>query len=177
MLYNYALRRLHNHTTAEDVVQETFLAALRAKKRFAGQSSVRTWLIGILKHKIVDLIRKASREQLLENIEIIDSPEEQLFNHKGRWRTAPLAWQINPKKMLEQQEFMDILAQCLEHLPVRLRTIFVLRELEDQDSNEICKDLAISTTNLWVMLYRARLRLRNCLSLKWFGVKKKVKKC
>lgn len=168
ILYRYALSRLYNHAASEDVVQETFLAAIRAEQGFSGRSSIRTWLIGILKHKIVDLIRKESREQGLEDIEAIDSQEEVFFDRKGRWRAAPADWQINPGKMLEQKEFMDVLTRCLEHLPDRLRRIFVLRELENQKTEEICKDLAISATNLWVMLYRGRMRLRNCLSKNWF---------
>lgn len=169
-LYSYALSRLKNPATAEDVVQETFLAALRSQDRFSGRSSARTWLIGILKHKIIDLIRKESREPPLDEIETMGAPEEAFFDRKGRWRVAPADWQINPEKILEQKEFMEVLATCLEHLPDRLHRLFVLRELEGQESEEICKVLEISATNLWVMLYRARMRLRNCLSQNWFGV-------
>lgn len=168
-LYCYALSRLKNSATAEDVVQETFLAAFRSQDRFSGNSSARTWLIGILKHKIIDLIRKESREQPSEDLEIKEVPEETFFDRKGRWRVAPADWQSHPGKILEQKEFMSVLGNCLQHLPDRLHRLFVLRELEDWGSEEICKDLGISPTNLWVMLHRARMRLRGCLSKNWFG--------
>jgi len=168
-LYSYALSRLRNSASAEDVVQETFLAALRSQDRYSGNSSPRTWLIGILKHKIVDLIRKESREQPLDEIEMLEASEEMFFDRKGHWRVAPADWQAHPDKIFEQKEFMAVLACCLDHLPDRLRRLFVLRELEAQESEEICKLLEITPTNLWVMLYRARMRLRGCLTENWFG--------
>ena len=168
-LYSYALSRLRNPASAEDVVQETFLAALRSQDRYTGKSSPRTWLIGILKHKIVDLIRKESREQSTEEIENMVEPEELFFDRKGHWRIKPVEGQGHPGKSLEQKEFMDVLFQCLEHLPDRLHRLFVLRELEDMGSEEICRDLEITSTNLWVMLYRARMQLRGCLTENWFG--------
>ena len=168
-LFSYALSRLKNRSSAEDVVQETFLAAIRSQDRFSGSSSMRTWLIGILKHKIIDLIRKESREQPVEEMETIEEPEELFFDRKGRWRIKPVDWQVNPGKILEQKEFMVVLFQCLEHLPDRLHRLFVLRELENMDSDKICKDLEITPTNLWVMLHRARMRLRGCLTENWVG--------
>jgi RNA polymerase sigma-70 factor (ECF subfamily) len=168
-LFSYALGRLKNSSSAEDVVQETFLAAIRSRDRFSGNSSMRTWLIGILKHKIVDLVRKEGREQPREQVETMETPEEEFFDRKGRWRIKPVDWQVHPDKVLEQKEFMDVLLQCLNHLPDRLHRLFVLRELEDRDSDEICKDLEITPTNLWVMLHRARQRLRGCLTENWFG--------
>ncbi len=168
-LFSYALSRLKNRSSAEDVVQEAFLAAFRARDKFSGTSSVRTWLIGILKHKIVDLIRKEGREQPLDEIEEIDATEELFFDRKGHWRIKPVEWQVNPGKVLEQKEFMAVLFQCLEHLPDRLHRLFVLRELEDCDTDFICKELQITPTNLWVMLHRARVRLRGCLTENWFG--------
>lgn len=168
-LFSYALSRLKNPASAEDVVQETFLAALRAQKTFSGSASVRTWLIGILKHKIVDLIRKENREMPSDEIETLDTTEEHFFDRKGRWRVKPVEWQEHPGKILEQKEFMAVLLLCLEHLPERLHRLFVLRELEDMETEEICKDLSVTPTNLWVMLYRARMRLRGCLTENWFG--------
>ena len=92
-----------------------------------------------------------------------------MYDRKGHWRVKPVEWQEHPGKILEQKEFMAVLLGCLEHLPDRLHRLFVLRELEDLDSEEICKDLSITPTNLWVMLYRARMRLRGCLTENWFG--------
>jgi RNA polymerase sigma-70 factor (ECF subfamily) len=167
-LFSYALSRLNNAASAEDVVQETFLAAIKAQQNFTGKSSARTWLIGILKHKIVDLIRKESREQPIDEIETLEEPSELFFDRKGHWRVAPAEWQVHPGKVLEQKEFMGVLENCLKHLPERLRRLFVLRELEDQETDEICKVLGITPTNLWVMLYRARMRLRGCITENWF---------
>ncbi len=147
-LFGYALSRLKNISSAEDVVQETFLAAIRSQKKFSGSSSMRTWLIGILKHKIVDLIRKESREQPIDEIETLESPEENFFDRKGHWRIKPVDWQIHPGKILEQKEFMAVLFQCLEHLPDRLHRLFILRELENLETEEVCKVLKISSTNL-----------------------------
>lgn len=169
-LYSYALSRLNNVASAEDVVQETLLAALKSGKSFSGRSTDRTWLIGILKHKIVDLIRKEHREQPHEEIESMDAPET-FFDRKGTWRIKPVEWQVNPGKILEQKEFMAVLFQCMEHLPTRLHRLFTLRELEDQETDLICKELGITSTNLWVMLHRARMRLRGCLTENWFGEK------
>ncbi|MDZ8118217.1 sigma-70 family RNA polymerase sigma factor [Pontiella agarivorans] len=168
-LFSYALSRLKNRSSAEDAVQETLLAALRSQDRFSGSSSVRTWLIGILKHKIVDLIRKEGREQPIDEIETFETPEEEFFDRKGRWRIKPVEWKVHPDRVLEQKEFMGVLFQCLEHLPDRLHRLFVLRELEEQDSALVCKELGITPTNLWVMLHRARMRLRGCLTENWFG--------
>lgn len=171
VLYSYALSRLNNVSSAEDVVQETFLAAFRSKEKFTGEASLQTWLISILKHKIVDLIRKESRETVAEETDAIEEPADQFFDRKGHWRVAPADWKIHPGKVLEQKEFMNVLSGCLGHLPDKLRRLFVLRELEELETEEICGKLGISSSNLWVMLYRARMKLRGCLSENWSGVK------
>jgi len=168
-LYRYAMSRLHQASSAEDVVQETLLAALKAQKNFAGSSPERTWLIGILKHKIVDWIRKESRERPIDDAESLDSLPGDLFDSKGHWRVGPQDWQVNPDKILEHKEFRGILRACLAHLPDRLRSAFSLRELEQEKTEEICKVLEVTPTNLWVMLYRARMSLQHCLNEKWFN--------
>ncbi|TAN37283.1 MAG: sigma-70 family RNA polymerase sigma factor [Verrucomicrobia bacterium] len=168
-LYRYAMSRLQNTVVAEDIVQETFLAALKSGGRFTGRASAQTWLIGILKHKIIDYIRKASRERPVTEIEVDDVLAETLFDSKGQWRVGPQEWQVNPEKILEQKEFLAVLNHCLEKLPERLRDAFSLRELDDQKTEEICKVLDITPTNLWVLLHRARLRLQHCLTENWFA--------
>lgn len=173
VLYRFALSRLSNPSTAEDVVQETFLAALKARDTFSGRSPERTWLIGILKHKIVDLIRKESRELPSEKIEALQSESDLLFDKTGHWRTGPLDWQVHPQKVLEQKEFQAVLRECIEKLPERLRASFVLREMDGEDTEKICKVLGVTPTNLWVVLYRARTRLQGCLSKNWFGESKR----
>jgi RNA polymerase sigma-70 factor (ECF subfamily) len=170
-LFRFALLRIHNETTAEDLVQETLLAAWSAQSRRSGESSERTWLIGILKHKIVDHVRRSWREQPLEDDPVEGNPEEpgmeEFFSPEGTWDRQPAGWG-NPLRSLEQQQFYEVLQQCLQRLSPRLAQLFVLRELHDMSNEEICKELGVSATNVWVMLYRARMGLRQCLEFRWF---------
>lgn len=167
-LFRYALFRLRRRAAAEDVVQEAFLAALGARDSFDGRSTPKTWLIGILRHKIVDHIRKQARERPYEDVDIVDSSIDSFFDRKGHWKVRPAEWQVNPVKAFEQKEFRVVLEGCLSALQDRLRDAFVLREMEDRSAEEICKILDVSANNLWVMLYRARMRLRACLNENWF---------
>ena len=168
-LYRYALSRHVDPMSAQDLVQETFLAALKNQDRFNGKSSPQTWLIGILRNKMLDRIRKESRLQSSADMEqTLAVAENELFDASGRWRTGPQAWETDPHVVLERKEFRDVLARCLGHLPVSLRTAFMLREMDGLDAEEICKHLDITATNLWVMLHRARLKLRSCLGMNWF---------
>jgi RNA polymerase sigma-70 factor (ECF subfamily) len=170
-LFRYALLRLRDTDRAEDVVQETFLAALRARKSFSGRSAEKTWLFGILKHKIVDHIRKVSKERSVEDPETPEDTLKNLFDDRGKWRVMPTEWTADPSKVLEKKEFQNVLEKCLSDLPPRLGDAFSLREMDGLDSKEVCKVLGVSATNLWVLLYRARMRLRRCLEMNWFGKK------
>lgn len=169
-LYRYALLRVHRPEVAEDLVQETLLAALQSRHNFAGKASEKTWLVGILKHKIIDYFRKASREILSNSDdESLIKGSDPYFDEQGRWQIAIQAWS-EPDKSLERQQFQKALADCINKLPPRLATLFFLREFDGLSSEEICKALKVSTTNnLWVMLSRMRLRLRNCLDTHWFN--------
>lgn len=166
-LYRYARFRLNDPTLAEDLVQETLLAALQAQDSFAGRSTERTWLIGILKNKLIDHLRKACRENTadVESDEDLDA----LFDHASRdhWHTPPSAWD-NPPAALEQKQFWAVLGDCLGALPARQAQVFTLCEMEGLDGSEACKVLGVTTTNVWVLLHRARLRLRECLENHWF---------
>lgn len=174
-LYRNALLRIQNEDLAEELVQETFLAALNARSRFSGRSSERTWLVGILKHKIVDHFRKDSREHPIEEIGQLPCEAERPFaeegQSKGHWRVAdgmgPMDWGATPSAILEQKEFWEILNACLSALPSRLAHSFTLREIEGLSSQEVCKVLNITATNLWVMLHRCRMQLRRCIEMKW----------
>ena len=173
-LYRFTLSRLKDSSIAEDLVQETFLAALKARKNFQGRSSARTWLIAILKHKIVDHIRKQVREQTSDKIESIfnaaaNDPADTSFNDEGDWRIRPSKWATDPMKLYEQKEFMDVLYHCLGELPKRQAEAFMMREIDGFSTEEICKVLNISATNSWVMLYRARMWLRQCLENNWLN--------
>ena len=167
-LFRYALSRLRDEAAAEDVVQETLVVALQKSEDFAGKSSARTWLTGILKHKIIDHFRRVSREV---NFSINDAETtERFFDEAGTWNSdfAPARWAAASDVLFEQKEFMAVLEKCIAELPLNLAIVFTLREIEDLDSAEICKILNISASNFSVMMHRARLRLRQALQEKWF---------
>lgn len=171
-LYHFAMARVHNEPLAEDLLQETLLAGLKARERFAGNASEKTWLTGILKHKIVDHFRKSSREAV-QNVDdtVISLAADSGFDERGHWRMDVGHWP-RPDESLEQDQFWRVLSDCVERLPPRLSRVFALREIDGLSSDEICEVLSISTTNnLWVMLSRMRLRLRNCLDAHWFDIK------
>ena len=176
-LYRFAQSRVKDPSVAEDLVQETFLAALKSRNNFQGRSSTRTWLIAILKHKIVDHIRKRIREQASDKVEALsDAAAQDIidgdFKADGHWRHRPSKWLVNPMKVYEQKEFMDVLYSCLADLPKRQADTFMMREIDEFSTEEICKALNISATNSWVLLYRARMLLRRCIENKWLDTGK-----
>lgn len=167
-LYRFALARLKDPHQAEDAVQETMLAAIK-NNSFAGDSSARTWLTGILKHKIIDLQRKHIREQPVSDLIDPDASEdsmEDFFDHKGHWLDKPVTLNM-PDDTLQQKQFLAVLDECLSKLPKKLKAIFMLRDVQEVENENICKELNITATNAWVMLYRARMGLRKCLELNW----------
>lgn len=165
-LYRFALARLRDPHQAEDVVQETFLAAIKSPS-FAEQSSPRTWLTGILKHKIIDVMRKSIREVAASDLMTDeDANMDEFFDDTGHWVEKPLAWDV-PHEALEQTQFLGVLQNCLDKLPAKLAAILMLRDVQETDNEEICKELNITATNAWVMLYRARMSVRKCLEIHW----------
>jgi RNA polymerase sigma-70 factor (ECF subfamily) len=168
-LFGYAFARLQDRALAEDMVQETLLAAIRGKDRFEGRSSERTWLVGILKHKIIDHIRSNTREIPVTELLGPDASIEALFDERGEWRDGPVPWRDDPQSALDQKEFWTTLVRCLAELPGRLGRVFALREIEGLGTNEIRNLLDLTSTNLGVLLHRARMRLRRCLEINWFG--------
>ncbi len=169
-LYRHALFRLRDPMAAEEMVQETFLAALQGRDRFAGNSAEKTWLIGILKHKIIDHLRKTIRERPHnEASQPFDEMEESCFDNSGHWQIKVGRWS-NPDNALDNEQFWRTLNDCVSRLPPRMATLFILREIDGLESEAICQEMALSSTNnLWTMLSRMRLRLRQCLELNWFG--------
>ena len=165
MLYAYALIRVGKQDIAEDMVQETLLAALQSWENFAGNSTERTWLIGILRHKILDFFRQHHSDH-----EQLDSSGKgsEFFCEKGHWQDKMVDWKANPEILIQNIEFRRVLSDCLKELSQVMAKAFVMRELEGMSSEEICKFLKISETNLWVRLHRARLQLRRCLEINWF---------
>ena len=165
-LYRFALARLRDPHLAEDVVQETFLAAIKSPS-FAEQSAPRTWLTGILKHKIIDVMRKNVREIAASDLlDDEDANVDDFFDDAGRWADKPLKWDM-PENALEQKQFLGVLQNCMEKLPAKSAQLFMMRDVHETDNEEICKELNITATNAWVMLYRARLGLRKCLEINW----------
>jgi RNA polymerase sigma-70 factor (TIGR02943 family) len=166
----YARHRVQNRDVAEDLVQETLLAALRMRDGFEARSSEKTWLLSILRHKIIDYIRKAGRERPMDNELSPDDLSEEFFDEKGMWAVKPARWDTDPGKVLEKKEFWDKLMECLAELPRRMAQAFSLRELDQMNSDELSETLKVTSNNLGVLLYRARLRLRRCLEVKWLGI-------
>jgi RNA polymerase sigma-70 factor (ECF subfamily) len=168
-LLRYATLQLRDAAAAEDAVQDALLAALSAEASFAGRSNLRTWLTGILKHKIVDIIRRQSRDRPAADLETAGDEAEfdALFDRRGHWDEAPDAWQ-QPEGSLQQKQFLAALEACLRDLPERTARVFMMREHLGLDTPEICKELGISATHCWVMLHRARMALRLCLEMNWF---------
>ena len=156
---------------AEDVVQDTFLAALRAEKSFAGRSAERTWFVGILKHKIVDRLRREGRERPVSAVNSSGEIGDDLFNKNGWWQVKPANWPADPGDVLDTKEFWEAFRHCLENLPQRLRTVFSLREMDEQPTDAVCDALKVTPGNLGVLLYRARMGLRRCLEINWFGMR------
>jgi RNA polymerase sigma-70 factor (ECF subfamily) len=169
-LYRFALARLRDPHLAEDAVQETMLAAMQGGGH-SGKSSPRTWLTGILKHKIIDQFRRQQRETSLETPDDIadDAPGmDEFFLDDGHWSEPPQSWG-DPGSLMQQDQFLQTLQDCMDKLPKKLAQIFLLRDVHESDNEEICKELEITATNAWVMLYRARMGLRKCLELNWLG--------
>ncbi|MFW2367294.1 MAG: sigma-70 family RNA polymerase sigma factor [Desulforhopalus sp.] len=168
-LYSYALFRVRDRFKAEELVQETFTAALGARTRFRGDSSERTWFFSILKNKIVDQIRQKYRDNT-RSVDILpEAPHEDFFDQRGEWLSKPQKWRDNPQQNYEQREFVGVVRKCLSRLPSNQGDAFIMREFDDISRDEICKVLHISPTNYWVLLHRARLKIRECLERNWFN--------
>lgn len=162
-LFRYALSRLRDPDAAEEVVQETFVAALRAVDQYSGAGAEGAWLLGILKRKIVDCIRRRNRPDAGLGVEPGEDPTETLFDKKGNWRFDPRLAGRQPEACLEREEFWQAFQGCLKGLPQRQADVFSLREIEEMSGEKICKELGITSSNLWVLLHRARLRLIRCM--------------
>jgi RNA polymerase sigma-70 factor (ECF subfamily) len=174
VLYRYAILRVKDPGTAEDLVQETFLSALRAAAGFKNESTQRTWLVGILKHKIVDHFRKNTLEIRESDIAPWEEEDDvEYFDRRGHWKRPVHPWKDSPEQLVENKEFWAVFQSCLSKLPEAHRRAFTLREIDGTSSDEICEILSVSPANLWVMLHRARSRLRKCLDANWFGAARK----
>lgn len=165
VLFRYAVKRVGSADVAEDLVQDTFVAALRSLSDFEGRSKVQTWLVGILRHKIVDHLRRLSRQKER------DAEPDQMADvfQNGNWRIGLKEWPSDPSRFAENQEFWEVLRRCEAKLPAKLAAPFRMRDLEELAMADICEILEISPTNLSVRLHRARVLLRDCLDQHWFS--------
>ena len=168
-LYRYALLRVRVPELAAELVQETFLEALSGWESFAGRSSERTWLVGILKHRIVDQLRRTTRERAASEESSSRPIDDPAFDARGHWRAMPDSWRGDPSSILEAREFWDVFGVCLSRLPRGLADAFFLREVDGLSVEETRELLKISADNLWTRLHRARSILRDCLQINWFG--------
>jgi len=173
-LFKYAMIRLRDPAKAEDAVQETFLAALKGGRTFQGRSAEKSWLVGILKNKIFDHFRRASRETSFTDLEFYQDEDSDRFVDeglgKGGWihELGPQEWSA-PGASLDSEVFWQTYRDCAGKLPAKVAAVFTLREMDGVESREICRLLGISESNLWVMLHRARMALRRCLETNWFA--------
>lgn len=169
-LQRYALAQLRDRDAANEVVQETVLAALESGDSFSGKSSLRTWLTSILRFKLVDRLRRKGKEVLFESLEdeTDDSDFDGLFSKDGHWQDKIKAWS-GPEESLIARQFWEVFERCSAVMPRRTAMAFVMREVMGLEIAEICNNLDISATNCSVLLYRARMSLRECFEIRWTG--------
>ncbi|MDZ4809096.1 MAG: sigma-70 family RNA polymerase sigma factor [Bacteroidota bacterium] len=165
-LYTWAYYKISDRETAEDLVQEVFLAAVHSFKNFEGKSDPKTWLLSILKNKIADHFRKVYRTNANNTVSF-----NQFFGSNEDWISdqRPQQWKEDEEQhLLDNPDFKKTLTHCLEKLPANWKASIVLKFIEEKDSNEICQELQIAPTNYWQILHRSKLQLRKCLELNWF---------
>jgi RNA polymerase sigma-70 factor (TIGR02943 family) len=170
-LLRFARLQLRNDAWAEDAVSETLLAALAKPQAFSEKSQLKTWLVGILKYKVIDTFRQHAREVSVDMTgegSGEDELDRLLFKPDGHFAHEPADWG-NPEQDLSSRQFLMVLEMCTERMPPTLGRVFLMREWLELSSEEICKELGLTSTNLYVQLHRARMRLRECLELNWFG--------
>ncbi len=166
-LFRFAKSRLHNASDAEEIVQETFLTAIRAQQQFVGSGSQWKWLLSILNHKIVDVIRERERKQAVATTCQPDDSTQFMFDDDGRWK--PELWPACPDVPgLELQELRQIVKRCLAQIPRSQASAFVLSVMNEMDHPAICRELEITPENLAVRLHRARLGIAKCVQAHWF---------
>ena len=170
-MIKFAFLQLSSLPQAEDVVQEALTSAFQNLDSFKGRAAFKTWVFAILKNKIIDVVRQKSRLVAMSELFKDEESElsvDELFDASGHWHKyeAPQAWQ-SPEEMMEQSDFWIIFEACLDHLPAKYAQVFMMREVVELSSNEICSKLELSISNFNVLMYRSRTRLRECLENKW----------
>lgn len=168
-LFNYTISRINNHDLAKDLVQETFFAGLKAKDNFKGLASERTWLISILKRKIIDYYRKINSTKGKAEVKMNFYADGE---REGEWieERVPTNWDTDAEKSIENEELNDALNKCIDNLPEKYASVFKMKTLQHFETEEICKELDITASNLWVIIHRARTQLRRCMEDNWFKI-------
>ncbi len=167
-LYRYAATRISDDEMAKDLVQETFLSALKAMKNFQGKASERTWLTSIIKRKVIDHYRKINSEKGKAEIKV---SFYESGDREGEWleERVPQQWGDNADAAIESEELQKVIDWCIENLPEKYAVVFKMKTIQKIETKEICNDLEITTSNLWVMIHRARTQLQKCLTDNWFS--------
>jgi len=168
-LFNYTISRINNHDLAKDLVQDTFFAGLKAKDNFKGLASERTWLIAILKRKIIDHYRKINSVKGKAEVNMNFYAEGE---REGEWieERVPTTWDNEAEKLIENEELSVAINKCIDNLPEKYALVFKMKTLQHFETEEICKELAITASNLWVIIHRARTQLRKCMEDNWFKI-------
>ena len=171
VLYSYTLPRVNDSALAEDIVQETFLSAWKARDSFKGEASEKSWLFTICKNKIIDYYRKKARDIVQPMSETV--PNDRFFDEAEHWtqEDKPLDWGIDYQQKIDNKEFYKVLDGCKKKLQEIQQAVFSMKYLEELDSVEICKALGITSSNYWVLIHRAKLQLRSCLEKNWINLK------
>lgn len=166
-LFNYAITRVNNHEIAKDLVQETFFAGLKAMQNFQGKASERTWLISILKRKIIDHYRKINSAKGKAEVKMNFYSDGE---REGEWieERVPNSWSSQVEKDIENRELGSALEKCIDALPEKYSIVFRMKTIDRFETEEICKELDITSSNLWVIIHRARTQLRRCMEVNWF---------
>lgn len=166
-LYNYTIARVNDSDIAKDLVQETFFSGLKSAKNFEGKSTERTWLISILKRKIIDYYRKinSKKGQAEVRMSFYDNGD-----NEGNWieERVPQSWDKSAEQDIENDELKSQIEICISKLPQKYAMVFRMKTIQEFETDEICKELDITSSNLWVMIHRARTQLRECMEINWF---------
>jgi RNA polymerase sigma-70 factor (ECF subfamily) len=175
-LLSVAMMKVRSREIAEDIVQETFLSAIKSVATFRGDSTEKTWLTRILNNKVIDYYRK---KDILKDTDSYLTETEEEFDHHffestatsdAHWtkEAAPRDWNLESVAEAEGKEFDKIMQFCIDKMPPKLSTVFMAKFIDEESSEKICKDYDITSSNFWVILHRARILMRACLETHWF---------
>ncbi len=166
MLYAFTQKRVNNKEQAEDIVQDVFLSAWKAKESYNGVASEKTWLFTVCKNKIIDYYRKHSKASI---VSMDNSEDDEYFSVDRHFKADLISkkdWDSSTSN-IEKKEFYNILSLCKAKLKQLQQQVFAMKYLEDIDTDEICEVLGISNQNYWVLMHRAKIQLRTCLEKNW----------